>query len=346
MIAIAAALCLVTWLDTGRAWWAVLTVVLSASLPYLHPLATPVLGAFAIYGIARVREGTSAVRARGLLVAGAIIAIALVPVVRELQQLAGRSSDWVVPLPLSITSVFPMIVPPSLLVVAVVLYLVWPRIIAIRTLRAVRRSSHILLISWFVLPTLVLIALALLSPVKLLWARYFIFVAPAGAILAGMALRSIGPARARRLAVLGLLALSVVQLASPVKLGDFRATAALERAHATDQTVVLYPASYTESLQPDWYEDPVKASFLASPLDYYPLTGDVVVLPQQLTPQDEAFVRARVDQAVATSDDVIAITVLGTSYDAWLDAYMTDRGYEREDLGTETFFVVTKYSKP
>jgi hypothetical protein len=88
---------------------------------------------------------------------------------------------------------------------------------------------------------------------------------------------------------------------------------------------VLYPASFTESLQPEWYADSTKLSFLRSPLDYYPLTGDVVVLPQQLTSADQAFVRSRVDAAVAEASDVIAITVLGTTYEAWLDACLSAR---------------------
>jgi hypothetical protein len=91
---------LIAWLDAAGFWWAMLYVVLAASIPFVHPVFGIVLIPQAVYALARIRERSTHVRTRDLVLAAVGIGVLTLPVVLELpalwqRQRAGRAEHRV-----------------------------------------------------------------------------------------------------------------------------------------------------------------------------------------------------------------------------------------------------------
>ena len=201
------------------------------------------------------------------------------------------------------------------------------------------------MLGWFLIPSGVLVGLAIVSPVRLIMARYLMIAAPGGVLLAALLLRSLEPASVRRIVILVFAILSLLTFSTPVKSGDFRGAAELVRSVADERSVVLIRSGFVESLQLSWYRDPERQGLLTAAASFYPLPGTVVPLPASLDESTVGLVRAQVASAIGGSDDVVVISLTGSSFEPWFDEYMRERGWTSHVVGDVNLFTVTEFTR-
>jgi hypothetical protein len=170
-------------------------------------------------------------------------------------------------------------------------------------------------------------------------------IAPAGVVLAALAIRVLEPPQVRRIIILLIVIFSVLDLAAPAKSGDMRGALALVRSVAGPQSVVLINAGFQESLQRDWYTDPERQGLLTAATSFYPVPGTVVPLPVDLNDSTLDFIRLQVANSIAQTDEVIVLTETGSSYGPWFDEYMTQQGWTSNHVGDVTLFTVTEFQR-
>src|SRR6266566_984359 len=334
LVVIGSAWTLIVWLDSPRAWKAVCYVVLAAIVPYVHPLFGLVLIPEMIYGWARIHEGSTNVKLRSVYIAVTGVTVLTIPVALELAALWRRHDDWLIPNPLTVSWLVQMLAPPAFVGAVVIGGLIAaPKLRIGLGARRLPRSTLILLFGWFVIPAAVLIGLAIVTPIRLVSARYLLCAVPGVVLLAAVAVRILEPPQVRRIIVLVAVILSVLDLASPVKSGDIRGAAELARSVADEHSIVLINAGFEESLQHDWYTDPERRGLLIAATSYYPVPGTVVPLPVNLDETTLDFVRAQVGNSIAEANDVIVIIETGSSYGPWFDEYMARRGWTSHHVG-------------
>ncbi len=343
---VAATWAVIHWLDAGHLRAAALYVVLAAIVSYVHPLFGLVVIPHAIYALARIREGSTSVRPRALVLALVGIALLAIPVALELLALSRRRQDWSVPNAASVSWVVLMLVPPALVGAAVIGGLVALTSERVRTgTRRFPRSTVTLLIGWALIPPAILVGLSVVSSIDLLEARYFLCAAPAGVLLAAIGARAIEPAEGRRIVVLVFVILSILDLASPVKSGDFRAAAASVRSVADDRSVILVRSGFQESLQRSWHTDPARQGLLTAATDFYAVPGRVVPLPANLDPTTVDFVRSQVQRSIATTNHVVVVTLTGSAYGPWFDQYMDDHGWTGDLVSNVNLFTIMEFRR-
>jgi mannosyltransferase len=343
---VAATWAIIGWLDSGRLGAAALFVLLATSIPYVHPLFGLVLIPLALYALARIREGTTSVRARALVLALIAVGLLAIPIALELFALWRRHEDWSVPNAVTVSWVMQTLAPPAFVGAAVVGgFLAVAKLKITSGSRRLPKATAILLIGWLLIPPAILVGLSVMSPVALLEGRYFLSAAPAGALLAAAAIRALEPAQTRRIVVLALVILSVLDLAAPVKSGDMRGAAALVRSVADERSVVFIPSGFQESLQRSWYTDPERQGLLTAATSFYPVPGQVVPLPGALDGATIDFARAQVGDSIARTDKVITVTLTGSSYGPWFDEYMRQQGWTGSFVGEVNQFTVIEYTR-
>ena len=346
MLVVAAAWLLISWLDAGGVWRGVAFVAVAALVPYAHPVPSLALIPLFAFALVRVRERSTQVQLLQLLIAGLAVVLLAVPVAYEVAGLAGRHGDWSIPATVSVSLILTMLVPSAFAAVALLSVL----LIAVMRVRVraqpIPRATRVLLGSWLLVPSGILFAMALFSSVQLLGTRYFLMIAPAGAIITAALLRALKPAQVRRVIVLLLALLAVLDLSASYKVGDIRGAMALVRSRADDRSVTLLGFGFRESLQTDWYDDPERASLLVAPASYYPAAGRVMALPLDSPESSLAWTRARVEAAASSSDRVLVVTLTGSPYEPWLEEVFSDRGFTSRVLGTVEAFSVTEFTPP
>ncbi len=330
LLAIAATSAFVRWLDRGGTWAGVLYVVLFASAIWAHYLFGLIVIAHVCYAVARIRDGSTRVRPRSLIAAGAGVLLLFAPLGVELADLWGRRDSIAMPSGLSVDWVVTLTVPA-----AVVLALILGGGLAaanggrLATRLDIAASDLVLIVVWVVGPALLLIIGALVSPLGL-QGRYSLVWVPGAVVLAAMAIRAFEPAAARRIIVLVLAVLSILALGGANHLGDWRGAMAAIGAHADDRTVVLVQSGFVESVQLNWYDDPERTSYLGAQTSYYPVPGRVVVLPVVVNPAPD-FARARIRGSLAGADRVLLVT---TSADlaTWVGEVLRDEGWVQRQI--------------
>jgi hypothetical protein len=278
------------------------------------------------------------------VIAAAGVIVLLIPVVRELNALANRSNDWNVPGALTGWWVVATLLPASFAAAALTGLILTIRNKARFALRRPPVSTQVLLGGWLLIPSATLFGLSFLTPVQLLGTRYFMMIAPAAAILAATFIGGLEPPRARRIVVLVIVLISVVDVVSRYKSGDIRSAIALADTVADDRTVTFLGYGFQESLQPTWYDDEVRKGLLTAPASYYPLPGHVVALPTDLTQRSAPFARDEIERAIASGDRVVVITVTGSPYEAWLEEVFRGSGYSSRTIGSVELFTVTEFT--
>jgi hypothetical protein len=343
---VTAAWLLIIWLDRGGPWRGCLFVALAAVGPYAHPLTVLVLAAMFVYAAARIRDGSSVVSLKAAAVAVISVALLCVPVAFEVLSLSGRRDDWNIPSSVTLSLVLTMVIPTAFVAVALVALLL-VGIVRVRvTARPVPAPTRILLAAWLVIPTAVLFGLALFTPVQLLGTRYFLMIAPAGAIIAAMLIRSLNPPQIRRVLVMILVILSVLDLSAGYKVGDVREAMSLVRARADPRSTTLLAFGFRESLQTSWRDDPDRASLLTAPADYYPVSGDVVALPIGSPTYALQWTKDTVLAAAESSDRILAVAETGSAYEPWLLQFFEDRDFTATIVGSTNTYTVYEFTPP
>ena len=346
LVVVASTWALIGWLDTGRLYAAAGYVLLAALMPYVHPVFGVVLIPHAVYALSRIREGSTAVRRRDVVLATGAIVILVIPVVLELIALWRRREISSLPRAATVPWVVEVLVPPAFVGAVVIGGIIAAPKLRIGTdLRQLPRSTLILMIGWLLIPTAILLGLSVLWSIDLLEARYLLCMTPAAVLLAAVAARALEPAQVRRMIVLLVVVFSVLDLAAPVKSGDFRGAASLVRSVADERSVILVPSGFQESMDQRWFVDPNRQSLLTAATSFYPVPGRVVPLPMALDATTLDFVRTQVGNAIAQTDKVLVVSQSGSSYGPWFDEYMGQRGWTSHQVGGVDLFNVTEFTR-
>ena len=337
---------LIGWLDTGRLRAVAGYIVLATLMPYVHPVFGVVLIPQAVYAFARIAERSTAVRRRDVGLAFLAIAVLAIPIALELLTLWGRREVSSLPRTATVPWVAEVLVPPAFVGAAVIGGSLTAATLRIGSdVRRLPRSTLLLLVSWLLIPTAILVGLSVAWSIDLLEARYLLCMAPAGVLLAAAATRALEPPKVRRIIVLIVVLLSVLDLAGPVKSGDFRGAAALVRTVADARSVILVPSGFQESLDPSWFRDPERRGLLTAGTSFYPVPGTVVPLPIELDAATLDLVRTQVGTGIGETNNVVVVTRTGSAYGPWFDEYLGERGWTSHDVGGVDQFTVTEFTR-
>ena len=346
MLTVGAWLALVRWLDDGRRSDAVLYILCASLVIYTHYLFALVVPAQLLYALVRTREGSAAVRLRSLWLAGAVVAALSLPTIAQLLSLFGRSASLTIPGEVSVGWLSDLLVPAAA-IGALVLggTLAWLSDKVSLHFPPVRRSAVVLVVSWLLLPLLVLGTISLFTPLRFLTARYTLSAAPAACLLLAGCFRAIGPASARRIVVLVFVILSVLQLAGPFKaLEDWRWAAAEAQDMRSGRTVVLLHPALVESSQLDWFADPERNSYLLNPTSYYDFPKPIIGVPYVVNAESEAYLGAQIDAVLPTVDTVVFVTRFPTvPFHEWLEGRLGELGWEVARVETRGSMVVVQF---
>lgn len=338
---VAAALAAVRWAE--RPTW-VATIILAAASALvawahvLFVLAWPAILALALRG--RMNRSKLAV---GLALAMALV-VPLVPQVLALGERRAQLSFAAVP---SIAELLADLVRPrAIAVLALGFALAFvsrdrdrPRITAFE-----RPRLLLPLVTWYLLPPLVLFVIARTSEAQLYVTRYHASALPGVALIFAWATRLFEPARTRSFvsAVLVLLALVgfAVTPPSPSQYEDWRAALnAVRAARPSDETLVLVRPGLIESDDAAWASDPARREYLLAPLAYYPVPGRVRLLPRALTKATEREFQALASEASRAPRAIVVASASAPERD-WLDRRLRHAGLRSHVLATGPLAVV------
>ena len=115
---------------------------------------------------------------------------------------------------------------------------------------------------------------------------------------------------------------------------DWRGAVAFAGAITDTDTLVLVHPAFVESAQPDWLDDPERRSYLLSPLSYYPLDAETVLLPFVLDPAAETYLAGVVDAELGDRDRFLIVTnYADVPFTAWLDGRLGPQGWTSRVVG-------------
>ncbi len=152
--------------------------------------------------------------------------------------------------------------------------------------------NPILLLCWSTVPPTALFAIAVLTPARLLFARYFLSAAPGLALLTGCTVSAIASRRGRIALVAAMAALWITTFAEQ-RTDDWRSAAtavrSLTESPNTPDTPVLLRSGFIESRQQRLLETAETAEYLVAPFAFYPVPGTLVPLPWSAGDTTDAY---------------------------------------------------------
>jgi mannosyltransferase len=346
LIVTAAMFALIRWLDDGRVGPAIAYMVCASLMPYVHPVFGVVLIPGWWYARARLRERSTSVSPRAIVASALVIATLSIPVLFELLNLWQRREISSLPHSATLTWLVELVIPPAFVGGAVVAGLLWlTRHASREDGAAISRSTIVLLLGWLLIPLVILAGLSIALSIDLLEARYLVSIAPAGALLTARVARSIEPSRTRRIVVMAVVLLSVLDLAGPWKSGDFRGAAELVDRVSTPATAVLVPSGFQESVQASWFSDPDRKDLLTAATSFYPVVGRVTPLPAVLDEGTIELVRTQVGSALKDATTAVVLLPADPAYGPWFDQYMTERGWRGSVVGSASPWTVVEFTR-
>jgi 4-amino-4-deoxy-L-arabinose transferase-like glycosyltransferase len=323
-------LMLLRWLDRGRFRDAAAYTVFAALTVYAHPLFAMGLVVPALYALWR--------SARKLAVAATWIAIVVMclPLVPQLLEFyRDRQSKTIAGTPRAtqfFESLTPATAAASILSGLVLAYFLIPRM----TVHWVAdRPKTVLLTAWAVFTPTVYFALGLFTDIKLFVPRYCLSMAPGLALLAGCAMRSFAPDRARRIMACSLALGAVASFAVFTRFHhsdqDWRgAMRAVRSAAGGTDMPVLVVSSFVEASRPAQLDDPKLKDILFAPLVIYPPAGRVVRLPSGL---DEEYLEQVVDTVLRNQTSFLMVDYSDSPVALWLRGRLRPRAPTVQHLG-------------
>jgi hypothetical protein len=338
---VAAVLAAVRWAE--RPTW-VTTVVLAAAsalvawVHVLFVLAWPAILVLALRG--RINRSKLAV---GLALVLALV-VPLVPQVLALGERRAQLSFAAVPTIAALLA--DLVRPPAIVVFALGVALAFvardrdrPRVAAFQ-----RPRLLLPLLTWCLVPPLVLFVIARTSEAQLYVARYHASALPGVALIFAWATRLLEPARIRLFVSIVLVMLALVGLTvmppSPSQYEDWRAALSTVRAvRPSEETLVLVRPGLVESDDPAWINDPGRRDYLLAPLAYYPVPGSVRLLPRRLTKATEPVFEALVSEA-ARAPRTIVVARASAPEREWLDQRLRNVGLASHVLAIGALAVI------
>lgn len=345
---IAAAHALVVWLDGGRTRWGVACVLASVATVALHYMFALMLPVLAVYAAWRVRRAATTVLATHLLAAGGLVAVALVPLTAQLSSLWSRKGTLAIPNVATVDDLVRALLPLGLIagfVIGVAVARTQGRI-GFRP-SPVAPGAPVLLGTWLAFPVLALFALSLVTDAMLFAPRYYLASAPAAAAVFGWAVAGLRPLAATRVVVAVFAIVAVLLSGGVLKNGeDWRGAIEVTRSISDRSTVILVHPAFIESAQIGWLKDPVRRSYLLSPLSFYELDGDIVLLPFVLDRPAEEYLEEVLDARLAGKDRFLIVTnYADVPYASWLRGRLGPAGWSSEVVGSFGVIQVIEFTK-
>jgi len=331
LVTVASVFALVTWLDRGSRGSMVVWIVLTALLAYAHIVFVLAIPAQILYAFARRGDGSTRVSARTIITGLAIVAVLDLGLIPQLIGIFDRRGSLILPTVLSFDWFGNMLV-PAVFVGALIVggTIAWATSsLTLEPLR-IERSAAVLVLSWLLIPLIVVGVLALTTSVRLLEWRYTLMVAPAGALLVGALLRAIHPPPARRIIAAILAVFTVWGTAGVLKAGeDWRWVASTAQAASGAHSVTLLHPGLVESGQLDWFSDPEERSYLMNPTAYYSFPGPIVPVPYEATTEGEAFLSRELADLPSSVDRITYVTRFpGAGFLTYLQGWAAAGGWE------------------
>lgn len=282
LMLVAQMLMLLRWLDQGRFRDAAGYTVLAALTVYAHPFFAMGLVVPALYALWRSS------RKLAVVTTWAVTAVWCLPLAPQLLDFYGHRQTHVYAGTPGLGDFFERLAPAtataSILSGIVLATLLIPGVTAHWV---ADRPKTALLAGWAVFTPAVYFAVAVLTPLKLFVPRYCLSMAPGLALLAGCAMRSFAPDRARRViaCALALSAVTAFGVFHKFNRGqqDWRgAMQAVRSVAGGTGTPVLIVSRFVEASGPAQLADPKLKDVLFAPLALYPAAGSVVKLPYRI----------------------------------------------------------------
>src|SRR4051794_17489430 len=296
------------WMDRRQLRWASAFVVSATLTVYAHYVFGLIVVVLAVYSLWRRRHELATVPVVSLLVGFGTVAILCAPLVVQVADLWGRRGQWTQALPLSVDWIA-AVVAPSFLVLGAAVGCALTAASGRLSLHTAQVPSGFvpLLVLWISVPLSVLIAVTLFTDADLAVARYTLVFVPGAVLALALLLRAVEPDTGRRIIALCVAIGAIVALARVHHASDWRGSIATVNAIADDRSVVIVQPGFTESGQDTWLHDPERRSFLLAPLAFYPVDGQVVLLPRQLDPTSERQLRTEIQDAATTASNGVLV---------------------------------------
>ena len=331
LVTIGSVLALVTWLDRGSRASMIVWIVLTALLAYAHIVFVLAIPAQILYAIARRRDGSTRVSTRAIVAGLAIVAVLDLGLVPQLIGIFDRRGSLVLPTILSFDWLGNLVI-PAVFVCAIVVggTIAWATAsITIEPLR-IDRSAAVLVLSWLLIPLIVVALLALTTSVRLLEWRYTLMAVPPGALLVAAILRAVHPPSARRIIAALLAVFSVWATAGVLKAGeDWRWAGSTAQAASDAHSVTLLHPGLVESGQLGWFSDPERRSYLMNPTAYYRFPEPVEPVPYVATADSEAFLARELADLPSSVDRIIYVTRFpGAGFLTYLQGWASASGWD------------------
>jgi len=279
----ATTLFLIRWLDHGRILDAVAFVVLAALIWRVHRRFWPFYLVLLVYALTRPT--------RNVLIAFAVIAVSLIPVLFEAMALSHHAAEHVmapVPPPTELLRELKF----GLLFVCAALACAFRP----RALRKISPSPLALILAWWLIPPIALYAFSWATGNSVFVHRYLSFALP-GAALAGTAAAAFLLPEPRWNWAAIVLGLGVFIFLGDWRIpwpphhnSDWRAAAAAINALPNASTLsVICPSPFVEARSPAWHPEYALPGFLYAHLAAYPVQGKLLLFPFQSSPEVERW---------------------------------------------------------
>lgn len=315
-------LALLGWIEDGRRSALVAWILTTAATVYLSYMFALVVVLQLVVVVGRRREP----RVRALAPASVVVALLLVPAIPHALDLLSTEGlltwarEGVSPRRLVLTIL------PLWLVAGVAIGVAGARLggpLGYAAPRG-RRRMLIPLAAWAIVPPVAFFLLGLALSPKLFQPRYYLLAAPGIGLAAGWLIRGFHPVRARALAAAGLVLLAVLAY-DDTRQGrqDWRAAAAtVNRLVEDPQTLVLFHSGFATRRT----EGP-GAELVLAPAIAYPMEGELIALPFDITPETTATMQ-RIAERARQSDRFLLVQSFDVApFREWLRQRLQGDGY-------------------
>jgi mannosyltransferase len=209
--------------------------------------------------------------------------------------------------------------------------------------------SRVLLVTWAVFPPLVLFIVSRTGETQVFLPRYYLSCQPALAIILGAVLRGFEPRAVRRIAFVSVTAVALLlHSRSHHGLEDWRGVAQSVNALVDENTPVLVDAGFVEASYETWARLPAsddRHRFLLAPVAYYPLHGQVELLPYALNEGTRSYMEESVIPKLMAVERFVAV---GRGrrprwWRGWLDGRFASAGYRAQPLHDGQYLEATLF---
>lgn len=325
---LAATLLLVRWLESGRIMQAVGYAICTAFMIHMQFLFGALLLFHAGYAAQNIRRRKTA-DWRSILLTCLFLMILLTPLAPTILSTVGVRGTLVHVASPHLGDIMTALLPPTVTFAALAgtlfFYLAGGDVHYGQV--PGNRATFLFAAGWALVPILVLFAVSLLTHTSVFAPRYLLSAAPGLALLFALGIRGIEPGPARHFV---LILVAGVSLATNGALTHFRPShgshdwrgvvSAVRTLSDGGRIPVLFQSPFVEAADPRQFLDPARRDMLLAPLSFYPLEGDVILLPDRYS---DAAVKYLVEVTSRTLEPserfLLVISEGGSPFREWLE---------------------------